>query len=439
MAVTEKPIILVDSTDGAASDSAASGAGPATALTGTAASTDVGGTVVTLDGSPDLSGVATDGSHVIYLATGSGRRFAAINAVDNTAKTVTVEQAYTGSLSGLSWAIGGVRATVFGTESFRILQSSGDGSGGWTVQMQSGHTESISSTKVLGIGSGIVPYQTALMLEGKPDAATMPVITATHNGIAIDGSATSSQRIALRFFEMKNTNATKTASIAIDLERYRHRIEGVKIADPTDNFWRGIVLPNTGTVGDKTSWIIGCEIAHCASNGIFSQQGGTTYVGNWIHDNGSSGIGCSRDDNSFFFNLITNNAGSGIADTVGAYGIDDGHFIGNTIHGNTSHGIALGVGTPAAFLNNLITNNGGYGITGTGALFFSGYNAFYSNTSGDINSTVSTVNDTTRVTLTADPYIDAANDDYTLNTTAGGGAACRDAGFPLTMPDDGRA
>lgn len=174
MAVTAWPIIKVDSASG--SDTAASGAGPATALTGSAASTDPGGTVVTLDGSPDLSGVNTDGSHVIFLSNASGRKFAAINAKG--ANTVTVEQAFTGSQSSLSWAIGGVRATVFGTDSFRLLQLSPESSGGWVVEMQSGHTESNTSSRAIYATNDATGG--LFTLRGESGAATVPVVTTTN-------------------------------------------------------------------------------------------------------------------------------------------------------------------------------------------------------------------------------------------------------------------
>jgi hypothetical protein len=49
------------------------------------------------------------------------------------------------------------------------------------------------------------------------------------------------------------------------------------------------------------------------------------------------------------------------------------------------------------------------------------------------------------VDLTADPFVDSVNGNYALNTTAGGGAACRNAGFgtftglasTLSYPDIG--
>jgi hypothetical protein len=36
------------------------------------------------------------------------------------------------------------------------------------------------------------------------------------------------------------------------------------------------------------------------------------------------------------------------------------------------------------------------------------------------------------ITLTASPFTNAGSGDYSLNTTAGGGAACRGAGYPVS-------
>ncbi len=68
------PTIIFNATSG--SDTAASGAGPSTAVTGSSATVNGGdpGTVLDLDGTPDLSGVATDGSGAIFLGTWSGPR-----------------------------------------------------------------------------------------------------------------------------------------------------------------------------------------------------------------------------------------------------------------------------------------------------------------------------------------------------------------------------
>ena len=176
MAVTAYPVILVDSATG--TDSNASGAGPGTALTGTAGGTSVSGTQFDLDGSPDLTNVATDGSHVIFSNDASGRKFGAINGKGNSGTPtafVTVEQAFTDAQSSLNWAIGGVRDTVFGSDSALLFNTSYV-VGSWTVEMQSGHTENLGANTIVYGGSGPAG---AFTLRGESGAATKPIITIT--------------------------------------------------------------------------------------------------------------------------------------------------------------------------------------------------------------------------------------------------------------------
>src|SRR3954463_10134754 len=121
------PTILIDSATG--SDTTASGAGPGTALTGSAGVSAGDGLSVTLDGSPDLTGVATDGSHVLYFAdaTAGNRNFAKITAANNGTKVVTVSDALGFTLTK-AWAIGGKRASLLGTNSSKLIENnSGNG------------------------------------------------------------------------------------------------------------------------------------------------------------------------------------------------------------------------------------------------------------------------------------------------------------------------
>src|SRR5574343_971677 len=105
------PNIVFNASTG--SDTAASGAGPASAVTGTAAAHTNGSasTTITLTNSPDLSGVATDGSHCLWMDTASGRQFSKITGADDAANTVTVEDSFNiASASAVNYAIGGKRA-----------------------------------------------------------------------------------------------------------------------------------------------------------------------------------------------------------------------------------------------------------------------------------------------------------------------------------------
>ena len=62
-----------------------------------------------------------------------------------------------------------------------------------------------------------------------------------------------------------------------------------------------------------------------------------------------------------------------------------------------------------------------------------GYNFFGSNTSGARNNAPT---DATDVALTANPFTDPSNNDFSLNSTAGGGAAAKGLGYPsgVTVP-----
>lgn len=115
---------------------------------------------------------------------------------------------------------------------------------------------------------------------------------------------------------------------------------------------------------------------------------------------------------------------------------------GNTICGNASDGVSLTVddAIQASILaNNIIYGNGGYGLNATvGSVAlnerlrsFIDYNAFGDNTSGDYNGLSAGDND---ITLSADPFTNAAGGDFTLNNTAGGGADLKGVAFPTSIP-----
>lgn len=61
--------------------------------------------------------------------------------------------------------------------------------------------------------------------------------------------------------------------------------------------------------------------------------------------------------------------------------------------------------------------------------FYADYNAYYSNTSGEVSGVNNGEHD---ITLTANPFVDAANGDFNLNRVTGGGLALRQA--PVVLP-----
>jgi hypothetical protein len=115
----------------------------------------------------------------------------------------------------------------------------------------------------------------------------------------------------------------------------------------------------------------------------------------------------------------------------------------NVFYGNTA--TAVYATTTVAGLvvrNNIFVNNGAYGVHFTSnsssaaintrlARQSVDFNAYYNNTSGQCNGVTGGANE---ITLTGDPFINAAAGDFRLNNVAGAGAALRAAGFPGTFP-----
>src|SRR3990167_3707973 len=178
--------------------------------------------------------------------------------------------------------------------------------------------------------------------------------------------------------------------------------------------------------------LIRCEVDH-NNNGIWSNAVGGV-MDCWVHDNTSDGVAVFT-TGRVTGNVIANNGGHGLIYNYG------GLILNNILYGNGGDGIratqsySFNIGAGVCE-NNILVNNGGYGINQPTAQTHAdypwiAYNAFYNYTSGARQNVNASPHD---VTLTGDPFTNAAGDDFTLNNTAGAGAACRGAGFPGTLP-----
>lgn len=453
------PTILVNSATG--SDTQASGAGPATALFGSTGVTAADGLTVNLIAdAPDLSGVATDGSAVLFLAdTNAGsRNFGKITAVNNTTKVVTVSDAFQGSDTD-AWAIGGKRASIGGTTSVKLIENNagnGDAMPGWIIEMESAHAETIAAT--LTIRRAGDTTSGPITLRGVSGAGTLPLLTFSNNGNALVGGVTGGW--VLRDFGLRNSNATKTASVAITLSTtsatgLQYSFTGIQIGHSTNKFWKGILTSGAGA----SMFFESCEVGYCANNGMeFGSTYGTELRNCWVHDSGAHGISytATQGDRVLFYNnLINFNAtdGMNMAAAAGAGTSPRSvRFLNNTVHGNGGDGLEIAdpmnttqcVGTWLA--NNIFTYNGGYGVNFSGSGMSNARatcqqtvienNCFSNNTSGTIS--VLTID---TGTVTADPSggLATATKDY-AGVTGGSsfavGTQVQALGFPLagTMP-----
>lgn len=441
MSVTAYPVILIDSATG--SDTAASGAGPGTALTGTTAATDGGGTTVTLDAGTVTTGVAVDGSHVVYLsdATAGHRNFAAINAKAGSGgatPTVTVEQAFTGSLSGKSWAIGGKRASLTGGTSVRLCNNNagnGDAMGGWVMQFASAHAESYSTNLDLYRSADVAVGP--ITIRGVAGYATRPVLTYTGSGFGIEGK-TGVGGWVLQAFGLRNTGTGSHGMVlrGSSTAPAGYVLRDVKIYGTTNWSTQALYL------GDQcVMHLEGCEFTNAPYSWDSSNETCVQMIGCHVHDMTSHGVRLLAGHGLLFGNLINANGGDGVRLGTSSGSFRAWEIVGNTIDGNTSDGIeidAAGIGDAGSLiLNNILTRNGGYGVnyssgTATAAWLTANLarvlnNTFGSggaaNTSGAIAPTGVAVD-----SQTADPnYVGSG--DFTPQNTALKGTA-----FPVLIP-----
>lgn len=193
-----------------------------------------------------------------------------------------------------------------------------------------------------------------------------------------------------------------------------------------------------------------CEIKNCtqAAAPAINTGAGFHAIHNYVHDNAGDGFGYSFSGTAVFsHNIITGNGRYGILENTGSGSNAGAHtFINNTIANNVSDGIRFTfdtvTGLSPILVKNIFYNNGassvGYNINWTNVnaaelMYLSlvnEFNAYYNNTGlGNRNNMGAGVGD---VTLTGNPFTNTATGDWSLNNTAGAGAACR--GISFTFP-----
>lgn len=444
------PVILFNSSTG--SDTAASGAGPATALHGASnASTDATGTVVTLGGSPNLSGVATDGSASLWLATASGRQWSAISAVDNTAKTVTVTTAYTGSLSSQSWAIGGRRKSLAG--SLKLLQA--DRIYGWIIELDGGYEETLSAVIDLST-AGIYYFNHLIRAAPGTTEEFRPRFTITNGSTAFSAFFFSQSYNTLQGIDIY-TDYVPTSGVdfnrAIDIFA---QVQGITLNDVriinggSGGFLQGIFMNAGGSgtcsslkmiqcqVNDPSGTMVNGGILHTNAGGAYGPPYETVLQIFGCDFNGISGNAINLANGTFIsssvHNCLFDGCGSGMSINLSADSPSTNNRGGfsvcnNTFVGCSSHGMSVSGGSNSwqNFIcqNNIFASNGGYGIyqdsSAAGFLNnaypFTGGNLFYNNTSGTNNISQGMPNATTAV----DPaFRDDSSRDYTPGAAATG-------------------
>jgi len=434
------PTIAINS--GSGSDTAASGAGPSTALSGSLAATHTN-TTVNITDAVNLSGVAVDGSAVLWVNSSSGRQFSAITAISGSsgAWVVTVGTAYANTESGKSWGIGGKRATLTGS-----VRLPSDVLGGWTVDIQTGETitASLLWTPTTVAGSPFILTSTTGSTSSRTKITTA---TASVNLCQVQGS---NAQVSNLWFDSTSGTPGRGITCSAGGNLINVTITNCKVSGCS----YGVDGSNSSLNQIQKCTIQGCEFLSCTNQGVIFSGGassdmvisqciikGCTKEGLYLDTNlimsvdgciidscnsGSAGKGGvyfkstnSNKNCKFSHNDFTNNTGPGLVLESTTAENGSVQVTDNIFYGNSTYGVDAGA-TPV--IDALINHHNAYGSNTTAARRGIGAGT------GDVTLTVSPFN---------------SSSDWGLNATAGGGAACKGAGSSVpnasanTAPDIG--
>ena len=395
MTALSGPIVFNNS--GSGSDSAASGCGPATAVT-TQAMFSSGSAGITVSSSTGMSV-----GDLIYVPANTGRKFNVIASISGT--IITCDDNWDDSQMGTAIYVGGKRATLDNTDSRRVVTTDNPATQ-WTVELENTGTD-YAITSTLSLKS--------VTIQGN-DESNPTGVTFNQNGRLFDAANGTS---TIRNLNLKCTAASKSSATAINKAAFNSGFDVHNVTfDATDNWNKAFGSTATAPGGlrvsdskiyntitnisnfDNIQQFYNCIFKDCSGNGI-SSASNTCIVKGCIFDGCSGGL-IYQVGNPGSHWIIQGNIFNG-----GSVGLD--------FYTYTYQMAIIGAfdNIFSGFTSNAIANRS----TDTGFQIFR--NAFYNN-AADYNGTHEG-----NITLTADPFVDAANGDFNLNADAGGGATLR--------------
>ncbi len=378
--------------------------------TNTNCSSDVAGTTITDDDAGGWAG-ASDNDWICFDTAGS-KDFARITNISGNDLTVT--PAVTGSASGKTVNVGGAWATVdhaTDTVTTSFVNGSSD-SPRINIKYESGvaYAEEVDlpNSGTAAIPITIEGYETTA---GDRSSNLSLIQPASVVGNGVFTSTSGKDFLVLCNLKVVSVTSHREGFNGVSDYTFFHRLW----IETTGGTGHGIY--NTGT--------------YCAAILCYADTSGDGFdIGQY-----ATFIACySKDAGRYGFQVKGfSRAICCIVDTPADDCFRDVSY-GSTVFGCVGYKSTAGSGAVTSsregqvFINNIFAENNQYGIE-KGAAFeqlFEDYNAFYFNNQGEVlNVPNRGAND---VTLSGDPFTDAANKDFSLDNVAGQGAACRDAG-----------
>jgi hypothetical protein len=378
--------------------------------------------------------VADDVGNIVNVVSGTGCTVqrVQINSVAAgiatfSASLGTAASTCTGNLGGALLTIAGAMALVDTANQIIWIQS-GTYTLTATVQFPSSTNRSVS----------VIGYQTYHW-----DMGTKPLITTATDSTTLFNTSSADYPMFLMNVSLSNTASIRAQGIS---SSGGGSFPGIIVVNSVlDGFTNAVDLSTVHGNRQGNIYLYGVEIKNCSSDGVVVGAD-FSVLDSYIHNNTGNGILAYDGSGSRFIigrSIVANNGGRGFYSSY-SQGISlilhSNVFSGNGASGVTLTGVYFGGGgyLPIQVTNNIFYGNTGYGLEnpGTAPAWFGLYgvfgpNAYGANTSGNVYHFQQSMG-TPDIELGASPF--TSSTDFSLNSTANGGALLKKTGFPGTFP-----
>jgi hypothetical protein len=387
----------------------------------------IGGTTTQVTSAANPFATCTAGvgycGNFIHITGGSGCTVGWYEVLSTSTITATLDRSAGTAASTCTGNLGGSIATP--VAAMNVMASSN------TVWVQSGtYTQTVNGL-VNNAANPAVAYITGYNAT-HGDGGTAPLLTTATNSIDIIRLATGN------FWTFTNVSFSSTAGTRGNGIQQFTGGGGLTVSCTQctfDGFTNAFNGDNAGSHGVFNNIYLDRAELKNGGDGVVNTGGGTlVFLNCYVHNNGR-GSNASFGAQFVIGSIFANN-------TTDAFTMSGGSnlqainsvFTGST-SGGSGAGIRFDVGAQNAIVN--LQNNILYGDTvgflvntGNPVVIANNNNAYGSNTTNRSGISAG-AND---VTLTANPFTNAGAGDYSLNSTAGGGALLKGTGFPGIFP-----
>lgn len=383
----------------------------------------IGATTTQLTSAANPFSAAVVGN-ILNITSGTGFTVGWYQVMSVSGTTATMDRAVgTAASTGGNGNLGGSLAT--------IRQANTNSASGNTINIKAGTYTVTAEIQVAQSTVSFIGYQTT-----HGDGGTSPLITTATNSVYLFNTLSSNAGVQLfQNLSLSNTAATRAGGI---WQRTGHGTTQSWIFRQCtfDGFTSGIDNSDSIPFEVYSLYVFECEFKNCTVRAIDASSPNTfSYIDScYIHDCPAGIYATSGSSPGFHASrcIIANISGKGIETN------NKGAAIQSCTIFNCTQAIYIDGSAASVFINGNILYGNSYGVYVSTATVgskssakASAYNAAGGNTIADYFNWAP---DPTNISLTVNPFTSSGSGDYSLNSNAGGGTACKGAAYPGVFP-----